>query len=105
MKITDKMFKDLVCNDCSLNDEGFGKGFDCNHYKMCKKGIESKGYEVEEPKSKLDIAEAITELQELIERKEKQIEKMKCCDNCKHQYDFENTCGDCVYYSKWELKE
>ena len=42
---------------------------------------------------------------------EQQIEKMKCCGNCKNQLSLaygELTCdlyGECKHYSKWELKE
>ena len=42
---------------------------------------------------------------------EEQIEKMKCCQNCKNQLSLaygEFSCdlyGECKHYSKWELKE
>lgn len=36
---------------------------------------------------------------------EAQIEKMKCCRNCKHpSTPVDNTCCDCEKYSKWELR-
>ena len=39
-----------------------------------------------------------------------QIEKVKCCGNCKHRnnYNFptlEEPCKKCLNYSKWELAE
>lgn len=42
---------------------------------------------------------------------EKQIEKMKCCENCDHPYwnaetEAEETiCDNCVNHSNWKLKE
>lgn len=45
------------------------------------------------------------------EQFEKQIEKMKCCENCKHPYwnaetEAEETkCDNCVNNSNWELAE
>lgn len=46
-----------------------------------------------------------------IEELKKQIEKMKCCENCKNQLSLaygELSCdlyGECKHYSKWEIKE
>jgi len=40
-----------------------------------------------------------------------QIEKMKCCENCRHQKVYQDYCycelKDCarIHHSKWELKE
>lgn len=39
-----------------------------------------------------------------------QIEKMKCCENCKHnlnenEYIVSDFCDNCKDYNKWELKE
>ena len=49
------------------------------------------------------------ELQQKLEAKEKQIEKMKCCGNCKHhRYDYgelECVTKGCENKSKWELAE
>ena len=42
---------------------------------------------------------------------EKQIEKMKCCKNCKYDYNEEDVvfspkaCINCINLSYWELKE
>ena len=37
----------------------------------------------------------------------KQIEKMKCCDNCEHNFDVDGTrsnhCVKCKNFSNWEL--
>lgn len=35
---------------------------------------------------------------------EQQIEKMKCCSNCKHQYKVGFVHCDCFDFSAWELK-
>lgn len=36
---------------------------------------------------------------------EQQIEKMKCCRNCRHpKTPIDNSCVDCENYSKWELR-
>lgn len=35
---------------------------------------------------------------------EQQIDKMKCCQNCKHT-GFGKYCNDCEQSSKWELKD
>ena len=64
-----------------------------------------------------DICEATGEtcpvngLMNELTRLEQQIEKMKCCDNCKHRYyndyiseldcDLDNECKN---YTKWELR-
>ena len=51
------------------------------------------------------------ETDETIKELEKQIEKMKCCENCKHPYwnaetEAEETiCNNCVNNSNWELKK
>lgn len=37
---------------------------------------------------------------------EKQIEKMKCCVNCKHweeSFDYNSICNECEKLSEWEL--
>ena len=36
---------------------------------------------------------------------EAQIEKMKVCENCKHNCAIPYNCDDCVDYSNWEIKE
>ena len=36
---------------------------------------------------------------------EEQIEKMKVCENCKHNCAIPYNCDDCVDYSNWEIKE
>ena len=40
---------------------------------------------------------------------EAQIEKMKCCDNCEHNFDVDGTrsnhCVKCKNFSNWELEE
>ena len=53
----------------------------------------------------------IVELTEENEQLKAQIEKMKCCGNCKNQLSLaygELSCdlyGECKHCSKWELKE
>ena len=42
-----------------------------------------------------------------IEQLKAQIEKMKCCDNCEHNFDVDGTrsnhCVKCKNFSNWEL--
>ena len=51
------------------------------------------------------------ETDETIKELEKQIEKMKCCENCNHPYwnaeteAEETVCDNCVNNSNWELKK
>ena len=44
-----------------------------------------------------------------IEQLKAQIEKMKCCDNCEHNFDVDGTrsnhCVKCKNFSNWELEE
>ena len=45
-----------------------------------------------------------------IDKLEAIIKKMKCCGNCKHDYDEGEVepsveCKGCMYLSNWELKE
>ena len=57
------------------------------------------------------VVEIIKNLGSTIEKKEKQIEKMKCCENCNHPYwnaeteAEETVCDNCVNNSNWELKK
>ena len=47
--------------------------------------------------------------QEKVKRLQKQIEKMKCCENCKHSYhDCYHTLQcryNCLNFDKWEIAE
>ena len=48
------------------------------------------------------------ELTDRVKELEVQIEKMKCCGNCKHDYDEEqyittDYCNDCFDFNKWEV--
>ena len=63
--------------------------------------------------TKRELLEAILYFAEPREKRitelEAQIEKMKRCENCKHNYDADqfissNFCDDCFDYSKWEVK-
>lgn len=57
MKITDKMIEDLICDQCDSYRMGVvTRGVNCSEYSTCKNSIKQKGYEVEEPKSKLEEA-------------------------------------------------
>lgn len=45
-----------------------------------------------------------------IDKLETIIKKMRCCGNCKHDYDEEEVepsveCKYCMYFSNWEFKE
>lgn len=57
------------------------------------------------------VVEIIWNFGNIIEEKDKQIEKMKCCENCSRDYSNAETeeeeilCQNCVNYSNWKLKE
>ena len=70
--------------------------------KLARETLKRKGVSSNLVCSNLPETEAIKILKE-------QIEKMKCCYNCKHyeDYDFKKDCiknTKCNSYDKWELK-
>lgn len=56
--------------------------------------------------AKLEMYKELLRVERMLtEKRKKQIEKMKCCGNCKDelkQYD-RGGCPDCIDLSKWEL--
>ena len=65
---------------------------------MCKKVAD-----LEEENNKL--LDVISNYEIKVADLEQQIEKMKCCRNCKHpSTPVDNTCVDCENYSKWKLR-
>ena len=56
-----------------------------------------------------DSIDKISELSIENHRLKAQIEKMKCCDNCEHNFDVDGTrsnhCVKCKNFSNWELEE
>lgn len=68
-------------------------------------------YIAELEKENADLKEQIEELQlnlrsrnDLVEELTMQIEKMRCCGNCKNK-NSKPTCFFCVKLSKWEMAE
>lgn len=56
------------------------------------------------------IQELQDEARQRLEEKDKQIEKMRCCWNCSHDYDEEEdlipkVCKNCIDLCNWEMKE
>lgn len=68
-----------------------------------EEGLRRKIAELKKRNEELDKA-LITSTKNNIER-QKIIDKMKCCDNCKENTTFNPYCIDCENKSKWELAE
>ena len=74
-------------------------------------GAEENEKKLKNLKEKLNTCKFAMIMSENVEKQLKeQIEKMKCCENCKHSYNEEqyittDYCNDCFDFNKWELKE
>jgi len=117
MKITNKLILDIV----------FALGaFKGGDYIKVRKILEDYGHEVENEKSIVDQCKehldkmklirclSATEFNQTVNLSEKaikeledQIDKMKRCENCEHEYDNQDKefCNHCINNSKWELKK
>lgn len=99
------MTKDEIKNRISmaLKDLVLQQGFEI----ICKENAKLKG----------EVDEQLAETQKRIEELEQQVEKMKCCDNCKHYLkalemeildldkdELREPCNVCKDYNKWELR-
>ena len=84
---------------CILSDYGKDRNGICDHFK----DVFDKNAELEEKVSYLEDNFAESR-EKRIEQLEAQIEKMKCCYNCKHtRTEYEHCKTD--KHEKWEIKE
>lgn len=80
---------------------------------QCAKENENRNY----PTFHIVVSSICRSAKERIEELEQQVEKMKCCENCKHRLnvsemevlDFDKDelrepCNVCENYNKWELR-
>ena len=79
----------------------------------CDLAIEGRDIKIKELEQELTVQKDLLQeevnlhlhAEDYIKSLEQQIEKMKCCRNCKHpSTPVDNTCCDCEKYSKWELR-
>ena len=80
---------------------------------QCAKENENRNY----PTFHIVVSSICRSAKERIEELEQQVEKMKCCDNCKHRLkvlemevldldkdELREPCNVCEDYNKWELR-
>ena len=88
-----------ICRMCPKS--GLFKGT----YKECEawiKGATEATKELQEENK--HIYERMTRIDKVLNEKNEQIEKMKCCFNCAHLEE-KRDCFDCNKHNIWELKE
>jgi hypothetical protein len=126
MKITDKMIEDIVnIHEDYKELKGCAVAYNSKTIKDC---LKQKGYEVEEPKSKLEEArkfkcavfvdgggliwckngDRLKQIELFEQAIGETINNLICCGNCRYEnqcsYDDNNTIGCDDNHSKWEPK-
>lgn len=116
-------FRRNICVNCSLEDDCNGDA-DCLTSKAFVEGITMLENRLKEAENQIKLLEDVnkelekerlriigvcSDREEGLRRKiadlEKQIEKLKKCDNCKENTVLNPYCIDCENHNKWELAE